>query len=46
MVSSELNEVLNMCDRLAIMREGEIAGILDKKDFSQDAILKYALGGI
>jgi ribose transport system ATP-binding protein/inositol transport system ATP-binding protein len=46
MVSSELNEVLNMCDRLAVMREGEIAGILDKKDFSQDAILKYALGGI
>jgi ribose transport system ATP-binding protein/inositol transport system ATP-binding protein len=46
MVSSELNEVLNMCDRLAVMREGEIAGILDKKDFSQDTILKYALGGI
>jgi ribose transport system ATP-binding protein/inositol transport system ATP-binding protein len=46
MVSSELNEVMNMCDRLAVMREGEISGILDKKDFSQDAILKYALGGM
>jgi ribose transport system ATP-binding protein/inositol transport system ATP-binding protein len=43
MVSSELNEVLNMCDRLVVMREGEIAGTLEKKDFSQDTILNYAL---
>jgi ABC-type sugar transport system ATPase subunit len=35
-----------MCDRLVIMREGEIAGILEKKNFSQDIILKYALGGV
>ena len=45
MISSELNEVMNMCDRMAVMREGEIAGFLDHQDFSQDLILKYALGG-
>ncbi|MDR2740096.1 MAG: sugar ABC transporter ATP-binding protein [Treponema sp.] len=45
MVSSELNEVINMSDRLAIMWEGSIAAILDKGNFSQDIILKYALGG-
>jgi ribose transport system ATP-binding protein/inositol transport system ATP-binding protein len=46
MVSSELNEVINMSDRLAIMWEGSIAAILEKEDFSQDRILKYALGGM
>jgi ribose transport system ATP-binding protein/inositol transport system ATP-binding protein len=45
MISSELNEVINMSDRLAIMWEGSIAAILDKENFSQDIILKYALGG-
>jgi ribose transport system ATP-binding protein/inositol transport system ATP-binding protein len=45
MVSSELNEVINMSDRLAVMREGTITGILEKDNFSQDIILKYALGG-
>ena len=45
MVSSELNEVINMSDRLAVMREGTIAGILERDNFSQDIILKYALGG-
>ncbi|MFP3040974.1 sugar ABC transporter ATP-binding protein [Treponema primitia] len=46
MVSSELNEVINMSDRLAIMWEGSIAAILGKENFSQDIILKHALGGI
>jgi ribose transport system ATP-binding protein/inositol transport system ATP-binding protein len=45
MVSSELNELLGMCDRIAVMREGEIAAIIERKDFSQDTILRYALGG-
>jgi ribose transport system ATP-binding protein/inositol transport system ATP-binding protein len=46
MVSSELNEVINMSDRLAIMWEGGIAAVLEKENFSQDLILKYALGGV
>jgi ribose transport system ATP-binding protein/inositol transport system ATP-binding protein len=46
MVSSELNEVINMSDRLVVMREGEITGILSREEYSQDVILKYALGGL
>jgi ribose transport system ATP-binding protein/inositol transport system ATP-binding protein len=46
MVSSELNEVINMSDRLVVMREGAIAGVLERDNFSQDTILTYALGGV
>lgn len=45
MISSELNEIINMCDRLVVMREGEITGVIDRQDFTQDLILKYAIGG-
>lgn len=45
MISSELNEIINMCDRLEIMHNGRITGVLDRKDFTQDLILKYAIGG-
>lgn len=45
MVSSELNEIINMCDRLAVMREGRITGTLDRDEFGQEGILKYAIGG-
>jgi ribose transport system ATP-binding protein/inositol transport system ATP-binding protein len=45
MVSSELNEVINMSDRLVIMWEGSIVAILGKEHFLQDIILRYALGG-
>jgi ribose transport system ATP-binding protein/inositol transport system ATP-binding protein len=45
MVSSELNEIINMCDRLVIMNEGKIVAELDRHEFEQDSILHYALGG-
>ena len=45
MVSSELNEIINMCDRLVIMNEGKIVAELDRNKFEQDSILHYALGG-
>lgn len=45
MVSSELNEIINMCDQLVIMREGKITGMLDRGEFAQETILKYAIGG-
>lgn len=44
MISSELNEVMNMSDRMAVMRGGEISAILQRDEFEQDAILKHALG--
>ena len=44
MISSELNEVMNMSDRLAVMRSGEITTILQREEYSQDGILRNALG--
>ena len=45
MISSELNEILNMCDRLCVMNRGTIVAQLERADFVQDTILHYALGG-
>lgn len=48
MISSELPEVLGMCDRVYVMHEGKISGELDfgKEEVTQEIILKYATGGI
>lgn len=46
MISSDLVEVLKMCDTVAVMKDGEIAGILENdQDLTQEKILKYALQG-
>ncbi len=45
MVSSELPEVLGMSDRIMVIREGEVRGILDGKDADQAKIMTLATGG-
>jgi ABC-type sugar transport system ATPase subunit len=42
-VSSELPELIPLCDRLIVVSDGAISGELDKKDFSEEAILKLAM---
>jgi len=42
LVSSELPEVLGMSDRIVVMCEGKITGIVDRKDATQEVIMKYA----
>ncbi len=45
MVSSELPEVMGMSDRIVIMHEGKVTGILDNtKDLTQEEIMRYATG--
>lgn len=39
-ISSELPEILGMCDRIYVMNEGRIVGELDNKDASQESIMK------
>lgn len=39
-ISSELPELLGMCDRIYVVNEGQIAGCLDKKEASQMSIMK------
>lgn len=45
MISSDLPEAMGMCDRIAVMREGKLTKILEKQEFSQETIMKYATGG-
>ncbi|NMA22582.1 MAG: sugar ABC transporter ATP-binding protein, partial [Spirochaetales bacterium] len=42
MISSELNEVLRMSDRIAVMCEGRITGFLDIAEASQEKIMHLA----
>jgi rhamnose transport system ATP-binding protein len=44
MISSELAEIMGMSDRIAVMRDGEIAGIVDRADATPENILALALG--
>jgi inositol transport system ATP-binding protein len=43
MVSSELPELIGMCDRIYVMAEGKIAGELKRTEFSQEKIMRYAM---
>ncbi len=45
MISSELNEVINMCDRVIVMAHGSIAGELHHEEFSQERIMQLATVG-
>lgn len=45
LVSSELPEIINMCDNVCIVRNGSIVGRLSQGDLRQENIMKYATGG-
>lgn len=42
MVSSEMPEIIGMCDRIYVMHEGELTGELKRGEFSQEVIAKMA----
>ena len=44
MISSELPEILGMSDRIAVMHDGSITGILTREEATQQKILSLALG--
>ena len=44
LISSELPEILGMCDRIAVMRGGTIVSMLPRQGATQEAILERALG--
>lgn len=41
-VSSELQELLNVCDRITVISNGKTTGTLNKAEFDQETILKLA----
>ena len=46
MVSSELPEIINMCDNVCVIRAGKLVGKLGKDQMNQEEIMKYAAGGV
>ncbi|MEZ5327296.1 MAG: hypothetical protein R3F19_19780 [Verrucomicrobiales bacterium] len=44
-ISSDMEEVLGISDRIAVMHEGAIAGMLSKEQFSEEAVMHLAVGG-
>lgn len=45
MVSSELPEVIGMSDRILVIHEGRVAGVVEHKDATQTRIMTLATGG-
>jgi ribose transport system ATP-binding protein len=44
MISSYLPELINMCDRMVVMREGRITGELQRSQFTEERIMALATG--
>jgi ribose transport system ATP-binding protein len=43
-ISSEMEEVLGISDRIAVMHEGRLTGILQRSQFSEEAVMRLATG--
>ncbi|GEA19192.1 sugar ABC transporter ATP-binding protein [Moorella sp. E306M] len=44
MISSEMHEILGLSDRILVMHEGQVTGMLNREEASQEKIMKYAMG--
>jgi ribose transport system ATP-binding protein len=44
-ISSEVEELMGICDRIMVMSNGEIKGFFDKNEFEEEKILHAAFGG-
>lgn len=45
LISSELPEIINMCDNVCVVRSGRIVGRLNRRELNQEEIMHYATGG-
>ncbi|MCL4788787.1 MAG: sugar ABC transporter ATP-binding protein [Verrucomicrobia bacterium] len=45
MISSDMEEVLHVSDRVAVMHEGQITGVLERADCTEENIMQLAVGG-
>ncbi len=46
LVSSEMPEVINLCDRVYVLNEGRLTGLVERADLTEQTIMRYALGGV
>ena len=44
MISSDMEEILRESDRIAVMHEGSITGILNRAEASEEAVMRLAVG--
>ena len=44
MISSDMEEVIGVSDRIAVMHEGRIEGVLERPQFSESAVIDLAVG--
>jgi ABC-type sugar transport system ATPase subunit len=44
LISSELPEIVAMSDRVVVMHEGQVTGILDRDQLDEHTIMLYATG--
>jgi len=45
MISSDMEEVINVSDRVAVMHEGRVTGVLERGDCTEENIMRLAVGG-
>jgi ribose transport system ATP-binding protein len=44
MISSDMEEVIGVSDRVAVMHEGRVTGVLEREQFSEYNVLQLAIG--
>ncbi len=44
MVSSDMEELMGMSDRILVLKNGQLQGSIDRKDFNEETILRLAIG--
>jgi len=42
-ISSEMMEVIGICDRVLVMRQGRIQGVLEKDELTEENIMTLAI---
>ena len=45
MISSEMTELIGMCDRIVVMCRGQVVGEVEKDEFTQERLMYLAAGG-
>jgi ribose transport system ATP-binding protein len=45
MITSDMEELLGISDRILVMREGALVGSVERKNFSEETVMHLAVGG-
>ena len=45
MISSDMEEVINVSDRVAVMHEGRLTGVLERDQVNEESVMRLATGG-